>query len=146
MDKEYELKPWSVGEGYLYYELVRTKTRRTPLEKLIVSKKRNEDIENLVGHIKTIIEYGVQKSCSACKLECLDGSLGLYEIKHYAGIYRYLSYIEIEGPTIVLLYEARGHQGSGNIHNDINHVQGMVKEAKILLEELDETEGIKNNA
>ena len=44
MDKEYELKPWSVGEGYLYYELVRTKTRRTPLEKLIVSKKRNEDM------------------------------------------------------------------------------------------------------
>ena len=46
----------------------------------------------------------------------------------------------------MLLYEARGHQGSDNIQNDINHAQGMVKEAKILLEELDETEGIKNNA
>lgn len=146
MDGEYELKPWSIGEGYLYYELVRINTKRTPLEKLIASKKRYEDIENLVRQIKKIIDYGVQKSCSTYKLECLDGSLGLYEIKHYAGVYRYLCYIKPEDPVIVLLRETRGHQGSGNIHNDIDCVQGMVKKAKLLLEELDETEGSKNNA
>lgn len=136
MAVQYELKPWIIDPAHSFYELVSVSAFETNLEKLMKSKRR-EDFSNLVRQIAKIMDYGVQKACSTKKLRCLDASAGLYEIKGYSDPYRYMSYVMIgQPPLIVPMFEFVGHKGEGNIHNQINHGLNIIKGAHECLEEL----------
>lgn len=61
---------------------------------------------------------------------------GLYEAKGYSGVKREMAYILCrKSPEIVLLFQFDSHQGTGNIHKEIDKAKPLVLEASRLLEE-----------
>lgn len=131
MGDEYELIPFTFRGQILFYELVRN--GRSKIQKMLNSPKSHEEVINLFNQISKIREYGVKTSCGTNKLRLLDASINLYEIKGYAGVNREMAVIVANATDVVLLFEFKGHQGSGNIQNEIDKAKALAEIAHDLL-------------
>ncbi len=145
MGDGYKLICHEIDDDHFFWELAATGSASSPFEKMVRNKKDSDVAVNLINQIKRILDYGVEASCKVNKLRKINQVPGLYEVKGYSGVKREMAYILCrKPPEVVLLFQFDGHQGSGNVHKEIDKAKPLVSAAsRLLKEELNGTSGGK---
>lgn len=135
MGDGYELVKYQLDERHVFWELKNSSHNQSELQKAMADHRLRESCRKLFKQVEKIIDYGVVASCQTGKLRCLDSEIGLYEIKGFDGVAREMAYIVCKDSAhIVLLRRFKGHQGSGNIHKEIELARDLAAKASVQLE------------
>jgi len=92
-------------------------------------KRTKAVAKNFTTLLLLIEKHGFGWALNSGKLICVDGDLGLFEMRSFSGVWRVACYFHSESWQMVMLKEFRGHQGSNRIP------PGVLKDCKTLARE-----------
>lgn len=140
MIHEYELVEHELADNVTVFCLSKRSSEKDFVDKWMMDAKQQESFDNFTAVITRIVQRGVISMGNSQKLRCVDGKLGLYEIKNYYKAKRVMAVFK-EGAVLLFQYEA--HKG-GSSKNDPKMMKRARKLAEIACALLEEELGENN--
>ena len=137
MVDDYELVEHELAEGVKVFCLATRASEKDFVDKWGLDAGQQESFERFVSVVKRIGERGPLVMAKTQRLRCIDGNLGLYEIKNF---YKAMRVMAVIRQNTVLLFRYEAHKGGAG-NNDPKMMKRARQRAKTACELLEKELG-----